>query len=85
MGGMIKKICLYSVRIIDFCGAEQHQHVALCVRYVTFVTLRLLRYVKKNFLSKRPSSFCLIHFGGNSGAARGQLRGGSRPLMEADL
>ena len=29
------------------------------------------------FLSKRPSSFCLIHFGGGSGAARGHLRDSS--------
>ena len=72
--------------------------VSVTLRYVTFVTLRLLRYVKKNFLSKRPSSFCLIHFGGISGAARGQLGDssgaaqglkptfdGRRPLMEDDL
>ena len=38
-------------------------------------------------LSKRPSSICLIHFGGKSVAARGQKEtfGGSRPSMEDDL
>ena len=34
-----------------FCGAEQHQHVALCVRYVTLRLLRLLRLLRqKKFL-----------------------------------
>ena len=50
------------------------------------------------FLSKRPSSFCLIHFKGISGASRGHLGGssgaaqgwkptfdGRRPLMEDEL
>ena len=49
-------------------------------------------------LSKRPSSFCLIHFRGISGASRGHLGGssgaaqgwkptfdGRRPLMEDDF
>ena len=38
-------------------------------------------------LSKRPSSYCLIHFGGSSGEAWGQKTtfDGRGPLMEDDL
>ena len=37
-------------------------------------------------LSKRPSSYCLIHFGGSSGAARRRKKtfDGKRPLMMED-
>ena len=43
--------------------------------------------VPVSLLSKRPSSFCLIHFVGTSGAAEGQKRtfDGRRPLMEDAL
>ena len=42
----------------------------LCVFVRSFVTFRLLRFVKKNVCLIRPSSYCLIHFGVSSGAAR---------------
>ena len=61
--------------------------VCLCVTHFAMI-----------LLSKRPSSYCLIHFGGSSGAAHGQLMGSSgvarrrkttfderRPSMEDDL
>ena len=43
--------------------------------------------MSRQSLSKRPSSFCLIHFGGNSGAAQGwkPTFDGRHPLMEDDL
>ena len=60
----------------------------------------MMSYVMKTYviLSKRPSSFCLIHFGGSSGAARISKTtfdgrhlpckttfDGKRPSMEDDL
>ena len=39
-------------------------------RFVCYVSLRFVCYVKKNVCLIRPSSYCLIHFGVSSGAAR---------------
>ena len=65
-------------RIIFF-----RQHAASIYGFVSFVSF----VCQKKLLSKRPSSFCLIHFVGTSGAARGQKRtfDGRRPLMEDAL
>ena len=60
------------------------QHAASIYGFVCFVFL--FHFVRqKKCLSKRPSSYCLIHFGGSSGAAQGQLGVGRRSLMEDDL
>ena len=59
-----------------------------CVNFVffcLFVRMYFRSFFSRLSLSKRPSSFCLIHFGGSSGAAQGQLGGGRRPLMEDDF
>ena len=68
------------------------------VSLTQYVVLPVRPPVPVSLLSKRPSSFCLIHFVGTSGAARGQKRtfdgrhlwwkrtlDGRRPLMEDDL
>ena len=51
------------------------QFVDVCPSFCLSVFPSFQMYVFPVFfsLSKRPSSFCLIHFGGSSGAARGQL------------
>ena len=48
--------------------------MSISVFCVSVFCLSVCLYVFPVFfsLSKRPSSFCLIHFGGNLGAARGQ-------------
>ena len=83
---------LYFGMGLAFLRSMLPQYMALSVSsFVSFVSFR-----QKFYLSKRPSSYCLIHFGGSSGAARGQLGGssgaaqgqlggGRRPLMEDDL
>ena len=45
-----------------------------------------LHHVPVSLFSKQPSSFCLIHFGGTSGAAQGQKMtfDERRPSMEDD-
>ena len=48
------------------------QSVSLTQYVVLSVLLSSCPPVPVSLLSKRPSSFCLIHFGGTSGAARGQ-------------
>ena len=76
-----------------FLVAEQlntRRCVCVCVSSVFVMIL----------LSKRPSSYCLTHFGGSLGAGKGQLRGsseeeddlwwkttfdGRRPSMEGNL
>ena len=67
-----------------FLGSMLPQYMSLSVCFVLFVLFVCL-FRQKFFLSKRPSSYCLIHFRGSSGAAQGQLGGGRRPLMEDDL
>ena len=69
---------LLFILFIFLVAEKLNNHRCLSVTSVcnTFFQIR--------FLSKRPSSYCLIHFGGSSGAAQGQLGGGRRPLMEND-
>ena len=72
-------------QLVRFLVAEQlYKQVRVFV--CGSVGLRVCLYTKFS-LSKRPSSICLIHFGGKSVAARGQKEtfGGSRPSMEDDL
>ena len=66
---------MYDVTIVMifnnmFLGSMLPQYMALCVRLLRLVSFRLLRFVKKNVCLIRPSSYCLIHFGVSSGAAR---------------
>ena len=61
-----------------FCGAEQHQHMALCVRLVRFVSFR------QNFFCLSDQAYnCLIHF--YSELIRKTNFDGRRPLIEDDL
>ena len=76
--------------LCDFCPAltklALDLHVNLAMLFV--VCLYGVRsFFSRLYLSKRPSSFCLIHFWGSSGAAPGQNRTfeGRRPLKEDDL
>jgi len=70
-------------KITFFCGAEQHQHVALCVRFVCYVSFRFVCFVKKNFCLNDQAYNCLIHF--YSKLEWKTNFDGRRPLTEDDL
>ena len=55
---------------------------SLCICVSVYVSV-YVSVLSLQSLSKRPSSFCLIHFGGTSGVAQGQLGGSSG--VKADL
>ena len=80
----IKKIVVW-----NFCPALTKLALDLHVNLAMFVcTVYGVRsFFSRLYLSKRPSSFWLIHFWGSSGAARLQNRTfeGRRPLTEDDL
>ena len=78
------KMCAHAMK---FAFLLFSQSVSLTQYVVLFVHLPACLPVPVSLLSKRPSSFCLIHFVGTSGAAGGQKRtfNRRRPLMEDDL
>ena len=56
-----------------FLGSMLPQYMSLSVCFVLFVLFVCL-FRQKFYLSKRPSSYCLIHFGVSSGAARRRMK-----------
>ena len=72
--------CIYA-NLSIFCIFSQS------VSLTQYVVLSACVSVRVSLLSKRPSLFCLIHFRGALGAARGQKTtfNGRQPLREDDL
>ena len=83
---ILKQVFLFCS--VSFSSFEFFSQSVSLIQYVVLsVGLPVCLSVPVSLLSKRPSSFCLIHFGGTSGAVGRQKTtfDGSRPSMEDDL